>query len=66
MWVLIICAGISWAGCGIISKAEYPSEDSCYRALESMRFDVHTESEKRRSAYAYCSPVPEQKEKGDG
>ena len=57
-WILIICAGISWAGCGNQMVTTYPSEESCYRALKAMRVVDQPigESEKKRSMYAYCAP----------
>lgn len=56
IWTLVICGGISGWGCGTVSTAPYPNEESCYKALEHVRFDVNTPGETRRSAYAYCRP----------
>jgi hypothetical protein len=59
-WVLTICLGVSWAGCGSNQYRTYPSEDSCYRALDHMHVSNASpvaESENRRDVVAYCSPV---------
>lgn len=58
MWQLVICAGITWAGCGTASYSLYPSEDSCYRALKALRIADQpvAESDKKRSMFAYCRP----------
>ena len=57
-WMLTICIGVSWAGCGSYWAMEYPNEESCYRALAAMKTDGQpvAESEKRRSSIAACSP----------
>jgi hypothetical protein len=59
VWVLHICFGISWGGCGGIRAYEYKDEVACYKALETMRVDVGDvkASEKRRSMWAICRPV---------
>lgn len=53
MWQLVICAGITWAGCGTASVSLYPSEDSCYRALKALRIADQpvAESDKKRSEH---------------
>jgi hypothetical protein len=58
-YVLVICAGISWAGCGHVSVRPFRDEASCSRSLREMRIDgvVAGEGEKRRSMYAYCRPA---------
>jgi len=64
MWELIICAAITWAGCGDVSTSKYPNEESCYRALKNILVvdQPIAESKNKRSMYAYCHPV-EVKEK---
>lgn len=59
-WVLVICAGITGWGCGTVSKGTYATKAECYEALTAVRFDIDTESELRRSAYAYCKPSVEE------
>lgn len=61
-WVLVICLGVSWAGCGALQKAEYPTEDSCYRALEAMKTGDQEvlESNNKRNTIAYCKPAGDQ------
>lgn len=57
-WVLVICLGVSWAGCGAVQTADYPTEDSCYRALEAMKTgdQAVAESGNKRNTIAYCKP----------
>jgi len=54
MWALIICAGISWGGCGTFHQAEFPTQEACERALSTVRFDTPPGSTSGRSAFAYC------------
>ena len=58
MWTLIMCIGVSWAGCASVQYAEYPSEDSCYRALREMKTGDQQigESGAKRNTVAYCRP----------
>jgi hypothetical protein len=59
IWILEICIGISWAGCGSWPKYEYPNESACYRALESIRNNnkpTAVESGARRDMTALCRP----------
>ena len=57
-WVLHVCIGVSWAGCGSRMMYEYPTEESCYRALRELRTgDQPTaESSKKRNSVAVCYP----------
>lgn len=57
-WVLVICLGVSWAGCGAVQIAEYPTEDSCYRALAALKTgdQAISESDNKRNTVAYCKP----------
>ena len=57
MYVLIICAGISMMGCGVISETPPMPKEDCFAALAAIRFDVDNPGNSRRSAYAYCTPV---------
>lgn len=34
--VLVVCAGISWAGCGAVWTVDYGNEEACHRALGKM------------------------------
>lgn len=59
IWILEVCIGITWAGCGSWPKYEYPNEASCYRALEAMRNNnkaTAIESPARRDALVLCRP----------
>lgn len=55
-WFLVVCAGISWGGCGIFHQTEMPSKADCFEALASIRFDETATGDARRSAVAYCRP----------
>ena len=57
-WILYICIGVSWAGCGSIRQHEFPTADTCFRALKEMRTGDQpvAESEKKRNTVAYCHP----------
>lgn len=59
MWELIVCIGVTWAGCGQQQWSQFPSEDSCYRALREMKTGDQpiAESAKKRNTVAYCRPV---------
>lgn len=61
-WVLVICLGVSWVGCGSLQEAEYPTEESFYRALEMMKTgdQVVAESNNKRNTVAYCKPKGDQ------
>jgi len=60
VWMLVICVGVTWAGCGGVMRGEYPNEESCYRALRTMVMPesgvVADVNSKRRSGIAYCRP----------
>ena len=62
-WILSVCIGVSWAGCGSSMRLEYPSEASCYRALKEMKTGDQpiAESEKKRNTVAVCAPKQEEK-----
>ncbi|MBV1929816.1 MAG: hypothetical protein KUG81_09945 [Gammaproteobacteria bacterium] len=57
-WVLVIIYGISTWGAGGFTKADFPSEESCYKALESMKIKgVHQQGgEDDEQVIAYCKP----------
>lgn len=57
-WILGICIGVTWAGCGGVRHLEFPSENSCYRALEAMKTGDQpvAESSNKRNTIAYCYP----------
>lgn len=54
-WVLFICAGISWGGCGVVTKVPMASKAECYEALAAVRFNESGSNS--RSAYALCRPL---------
>lgn len=57
-WILSICIGVSWGGCGQYLKVPYPNEESCYRALSAMKTGDQTiaESGNKRNTVAFCAP----------
>lgn len=63
MWEMIMCLGITWAGCGSYKVSVYPSEASCYKALQAVRDNSQpvAESNKKLSMVAYCRPVQEKR-----
>lgn len=61
-WTLVLCAGISWAGCAYVKAIPMPSEESCFKALAAIRYDEDATGEARRSAVSYCAPFPPQPE----
>lgn len=62
IWMLTICIGVSWAGCGSAPRYQFPDEASCYRALEHIRTGDSpiAESDKKRNNVAYCAPLTKQ------
>lgn len=58
VWILQVCFGISWGGCGGVRYFEFPTETACYKSLDAMRLDTDDSkaSEKRRSMWAVCYP----------
>lgn len=36
-WLLVVCVGVSWAGCAKVWESEYPDAESCYEAIEAIR-----------------------------
>lgn len=51
-WVLYVCFNITWAGCSVVHYTEYPTEESCYRALDRM-----VKPKDKDEAVAYCMPM---------
>jgi|LakMenEpi03Aug12_release.lakeMendotaPanAssembly.Ray.scaffolds.fasta_scaffold1354027_1 hypothetical protein len=58
MWELVICIGVTWAGCGTVSIPVFPSEETCYRSLREMKTGDQpvAESKNKRNTVAYCQP----------
>ena len=58
IWEMFVCIGVTWAGCGVVQYVQYPTEDSCYRALREMRTGDSpiSESDKKRNTVAICRP----------
>lgn len=54
MWTLVICAGISAMGCGVMHTAPFPSQDECERALSAVVFHAPKNGDNGRSGFAYC------------
>lgn len=50
--------GITWAGAAIVSKNEFPGEDSCYRALEQLKVSGVRDhgKEDNREYVIFCRP----------
>ena len=59
MFELVMCWGISWAGCAGFMRTRFETEASCHKALATMRVNDQpvAESEKRRSMWAVCIPT---------
>lgn len=57
-WILTLCIGVSWGGCGSWQEREFPDADSCYRSLKEMRTGDQpiSESDKKRNTVAFCAP----------
>lgn len=58
IWVLSVCIGVSWAGCGSATQPKFPNEESCYRALAAMKTGDQplAESSSKRNTVAFCYP----------
>lgn len=58
MWVLTICAAISWGGCGALHQMDMPDKKTCFESLREMRTNDQfiAESKNKRSLFAYCKP----------
>ena len=58
-WVLTACIGVSSWGCGSVFKDKYPTEESCYAALNQINQNKSTaiESNLRRDVVANCKPT---------
>jgi hypothetical protein len=55
-WVLTICT-VAWGLCGTFVQLEYPTEDQCYKALDT----VYRQQGREKFKYVTCSA--KQKEK---
>jgi uncharacterized protein YceK len=55
IWELFVCLGVTWAGCASVQLHDFPSEDSCYRALAMMVRDGKTT--------AFCRPKKREEKK---
>ena len=60
VWVLVIIYGISSWGAGGARSIEFPNEDSCYKALSSMKItgQNQTSGDDDEQTIAYCQPAP--------
>lgn len=56
IWSMVICAAISWGGCGVIHQTTFTTQEECERALGAVRFESPTQGNNGRSAFAYCRP----------
>jgi hypothetical protein len=61
-WVLVIIYGITGWGPGGRESIPYPSEESCYKALNSMIISADTQQagDDDEQVIAYCRPEGEQ------
>ena len=59
-WILVVIYGITGWGAGGVSKAQFPTEESCYKALESMKITGQNQQagEDDEQIFAYCKPNP--------
>lgn len=66
IWILRVCIGVSWGGCGAGGSYIFPDEQSCQRALKTMvTGDQPTaESGKKRNTVAFCYPTTRDKYPG--
>lgn len=55
-WTLTACVAASSWGCGSVFRGKYPTEDSCYRAVNQINQNKSTlvESNLRRDVVATC------------
>lgn len=51
-YILIICIGVSWGGCGASTRGIFPDEESCFRALREAKHDARS--------VAVCQPASKQ------
>ena len=60
VWVLVICTGVSWGGCGHRNTGIFPDAQSCYEALGHVKMEksgsLATGKGTGDSAYAACLP----------
>ena len=58
IWTLSIYMALTWAGPGSVRIIDFPSEESCYRALSAMRINdsAIAEAKEKKSVVAFCSP----------
>jgi hypothetical protein len=59
IWEMIVCVGITWAGCGDVHYPSYQSKQDCYEALRSMIVVSNANASaggNGRQAIAYCRP----------
>ena len=58
-WMLDVCTGVSWGGCGRHSNVPFPTEESCYRSLATLKTGDQpiAESETKRNTVAFCRPA---------
>ena len=58
-WTLTACIGVSSWGCGSVFNDKYPTEESCYAALNQINQNKNTaiENNLRRAVVASCKPT---------
>lgn len=59
MWILYVCFGITWAGCGGVNWTEFRSIEDCERALSKMHIAQNGQAVtggNGRQVIAYCRP----------
>jgi hypothetical protein len=39
MWEMILCLGVTWAGCGASRTIQFPTQDACFVTLREVKVD---------------------------
>jgi len=57
-WILVLIAGISWAGPGMIREIEFDSKEDCHYALGTMIISGNNQvsGDDDEQTIAYCKP----------
>lgn len=51
-WILVVCIGVFWGGCGGTIRTVFDTKEECYEALGKMH--------KSEDTTAMCMPKPEE------
>lgn len=55
MYELVLCIGITWAGCGTWDIIKLPNKESCFENLDHVKIGS-SGSQGQTKALAYCRP----------